>query len=74
MDINIFHVLGKPVVDELTADERKVIDGISNRLSNDPEFEKKLRNYFTQAHIERADAVIRDAQEYKQSIEDSFAK
>ena len=74
MDINLFHVLGKPVVEELTADERRVIDGISDRLSNDPEFEKRLRKYLTQAHIDRADAAIRDAQEYKQSIENSFAK
>ncbi len=74
MDINLFHVLGKPVVDELTADERRVIDGISYRLSNDPEFEKKLRKHLMQAHIDRTAAAIRDAQEYKQSIEESFAK
>ena len=61
-------------MDELTPDERRVIDGISNRLSNDPEFEKKLRNDFMQAHLDRAEAAIIDAQGYKQSIENSFAK
>lgn len=74
MKINIFHVLGPAVVDLMTADERRVIDQLSTRLSNDPAFEQRLKNDFTQAHIDRVEAAELDAQEYAQTIKGSFAK
>ena len=74
MKINIFHVLGPAVVDFMTADERKIIDQLSARLSNSPEFEERLRADFTQKHLDRMSSAERDALEYATSVRNSFAK
>ena len=37
-DINLFHVLGEHFTNSLTKEERRQIDAISTRLSNDPNF------------------------------------
>ena len=74
MKINIFHVLGPTVVDFMTHDERRIIDQLSARLSNSPEFEERLRADFTQEHLDRIEAAERDALEYATSVRNSFAK
>ncbi len=74
MKINLFHELGPAVVDFLTTDERKMLDALSVRLSNDPAFEQRLKNDFIKGHIDRTEAAQNDSQEYKSNIQNSFAK
>lgn len=72
MQVNIFHLLGREIVDELTADERKIIDEISTRLSNDPQFEKKIQDKMLQSQIARIQEAEKSAQQYKNDLDNSF--
>lgn len=74
MEVNVFHILGRHIVDELTTDERRTIDAISKRLSDNPEFEAKLRADFIQGHIDRTEAAQKDAQLYADETKNCFAK
>lgn len=38
MEVNLFHLLGASLTNSLTQEERRQIDAISTRLSNDPSF------------------------------------
>lgn len=72
MQINLFHILGPAVVDELTTDERRVIDAISERLSNDPTFEKKLQDDLLLSQIAKIQENERSAQQYEDDLTKSF--
>ena len=72
MQVNIFHLLGREIVDELTADERKIIDEISTRLSNDPQFEKKIQDKMLQSQIAKIQENERSAQQYEADLSKSF--
>lgn len=72
MEINLFHILGPAVVNELSADERRLIDAISERLSNDPQFEKKIQDKMLQSQIEKIQEAEKSAQQYKNDLDNSF--
>ncbi len=72
MQVNIFHLLGREIVDELTADERKIIDEISTRLSNDPQFEKKIQDKMLQSQIAKIQENERSAQQHEADLTKSF--
>ena len=72
MEVNLFHILGPAVVDELTADERRVIDAISERLSNDPTFEKKIQDKMLQSQIAKIQENEQSAQQYESDLTKSF--
>lgn len=75
MEINLFHVLGKGVVDALTSEERKQIDAISDRLSKDPNFkldDDKLSDSFLKSRIDHLKAEAEEAQNYQSQMEKTF--
>ena len=72
LKINLFACLGVKVVEALTADERKAINAISERLSADPELVKRFSRGYVADCIARAEAQQRAAQEYQKMLKQTM--
>lgn len=75
-EINLFHVLGEHFTNSLTQEERRQIDGISTRLSNDPNFKgldyHEQDNSFIKERLARLNKENEDNERYAQMMESSF--
>ena len=63
--INIFHELGEHFTNPLTQEERRQIDAISTRLSNDPNF--KGLDYHEQDNAFIKDRIAKLRKEYDEN-------
>ena len=59
LPINIFAILGAPIIEELTADERKAINAISERLSADEGLVKRFSRGYVADCIARAEEQLK---------------
>lgn len=68
LPINIFACLGAKIVEVLTADERKAINSISERLSSDPELVKRFSRGYVNDCLSRYEEEQRAAREYQKQL------
>lgn len=66
--INLFALLGAPLIEVLTADERKAINAISERLSADPELVKRFSRGYVYDCITRYEEEQRAARKYQEQL------
>lgn len=72
LKINLFSILGTPLVEALTADERKSINAISERLSADDELVRRFSRGYVADCIARAEAQQRAASEYQKMLKQTM--
>lgn len=68
LKINLFACLGVKVVEALTADERKAINAISERLSADPELVKRFSRGYVNDCLSRYEEEQRAARKYQEQL------
>lgn len=72
LKINLFSILGAPLIETLTADERKAINSISERLSADEGLVKRFSRGYVADCIARAEAQQRAASEYQKMLKQTM--
>jgi hypothetical protein len=68
LPINIFACLGSKIVEVLTADERKAINSISERLSSDPELVKRFSRGYVNDCLSRYEEEQRASKKYQEQL------
>ncbi len=72
LPINLFACLGVRLVEALTADERKAINAISERLSSDPELVKRFSRGYVNDCLSRYEEQERRSRNYQSQLKASM--